>query len=776
MAADGSVVFSIGADDAEAQKKLNQLRKDIEKTEKAINSSTEKRSGIAESLARAREEAEQTAQSIQSIKNEMSENQQFLSGMKGNIDVEEFNARNQAQKEMTYELKQQEAIYARQSANVAKLEGQEANLTSQIETQTAKLETQKEEAGAVERVIAQQSSATMPQLKEVVEGANQAFKKGFKNILKWGFGIRSAFILIRRLKSAIKEGINTFAENDPETKANLDGLKNSLTALKASWGAAFAPIVNAVAPLLQKLIGWLATAANAVQQFFAVLGGKSSYKKAIANNNALADSISGAGGAAKDAKKELLGFDEITKLGGQSSGGGGGGGESSAFDFIEEQIDEDSLISSLALRFQDVFFDWDDLSAEQIASKFLTFIYGLSGAIVGFSIGGPLGALVGTLVGLGIGLYASTVTFNGDGKIDENEFLSVLKMALGGIAGAVIGIALGAGAGGVVLAITLGISLALVLDHIETNPLKGKGEAAIQEYIDELDESFKDAKPGTYQYQYYEHWKGYAERQMKEAGKASADGYEEGVNEEFTVMGWLKKTWQGIVDNVKTSFGIHSPSTVFADIGTNVVQGFWNGISDRWTQFITDMQGLWTRLRTWWDSLSLTPFHIPSPHFEWTYSQASGLIAKALEFVGLPATIPHLNIAWYAKGGIVDGATLFGAGEAGKEAIVPLERNTEWVGMVAKGIADKLTGDNRLADYITGRMLPAIANGSVVPPRAISGGGSMFTDGDIQRLVNGLTAAFSEAGNEEHTPVIIDGRVVAEIVTRHQRRMERGYA
>lgn len=41
------------------------------------------------------------------------------------------------------------------------------------------------------------------------------------------------------------------------------------------------------------------------------------------------------------------------------------------------------------------------------------------------------------------------------------------------------------------------------------------------------------------------------------------------------------------------------------------------------------------------------------------------------------------NVSWHAKGGIVDSTTLFGIGEAGAEAIIPLERNTEWIGRVA---------------------------------------------------------------------------------------------
>jgi len=41
--------------------------------------------------------------------------------------------------------------------------------------------------------------------------------------------------------------------------------------------------------------------------------------------------------------------------------------------------------------------------------------------------------------------------------------------------------------------------------------------------------------------------------------------------------------------------------------------------------------------------------------------------------IGGLGTKPTISISWYAKGGIVDGATLIGAGERGAEAIVPLD-------------------------------------------------------------------------------------------------------
>lgn len=62
----------------------------------------------------------------------------------------------------------------------------------------------------------------------------------------------------------------------------------------------------------------------------------------------------------------------------------------------------------------------------------------------------------------------------------------------------------------------------------------------------------------------------------------------------------------------------------------------------------------------------------------------------------MDGSIPKLGIEWYAKGGVFEKPTIFGmngnramvGGEAGAEAIVPLERNTKWLDK----IADKLAG------------------------------------------------------------------------------------
>ena len=64
------------------------------------------------------------------------------------------------------------------------------------------------------------------------------------------------------------------------------------------------------------------------------------------------------------------------------------------------------------------------------------------------------------------------------------------------------------------------------------------------------------------------------------------------------------------------------------------------------------------------------------PHITWYYD-------TVYSDDGSSFNIPQFNVEWYAKGGILNNPTLFGMGDAGAEALVPLERNTEWIGKVA---------------------------------------------------------------------------------------------
>lgn len=71
------------------------------------------------------------------------------------------------------------------------------------------------------------------------------------------------------------------------------------------------------------------------------------------------------------------------------------------------------------------------------------------------------------------------------------------------------------------------------------------------------------------------------------------------------------------------------------------------------------------------------------PHFKVTGS--------ANPFDWFSQGVPKLSVEWYAKGGVFDKTTMFayggnlgGLGEDGAEAVVPLEKNTEWLDKIAE--------------------------------------------------------------------------------------------
>lgn len=61
-------------------------------------------------------------------------------------------------------------------------------------------------------------------------------------------------------------------------------------------------------------------------------------------------------------------------------------------------------------------------------------------------------------------------------------------------------------------------------------------------------------------------------------------------------------------------------------------------------------------------------------------------------WAGIPAIpkIPNVNIPRLAEGGVIDKPTLAMVGEAGKEAVVPLENNTQWINKLADTLSNKL--------------------------------------------------------------------------------------
>lgn len=162
--------------------------------------------------------------------------------------------------------------------------------------------------------------------------SNGGFLTGIGTVLKYALSIRSLYMLVRKLKSALVEGFKNLAQFSTQTNSDISMVMSALTQLKNSLATAFAPILTVVAPLITNFINMMSSAATAVARLTAALTGKTSFVKATAvqqdyasSLDSTASSAGDAAEAAQEASKTLAGFDEINKLDAPSSSSGGGG-------------------------------------------------------------------------------------------------------------------------------------------------------------------------------------------------------------------------------------------------------------------------------------------------------------------------------------------------------------------------------------------------------------------------------------------------------------------
>lgn len=160
----------------------------------------------------------------------------------------------------------------------------------------------------------------------------------------------------------------------------------------------------------------------------------------------------------------------------------------------------------------------------------------------------------------------------------------------------------------------------------------------------------------------------------------------------------IAKLATGLIENI--------PKIVVAvgKIGLSIIQGLgsaiWpkiveaaNGIKDR---FLAPIIALRDKIREIVGKIKdFFKFKISFPHIKLPHFAIN---PKGWKFGDLlKGVIPKLGIEWYAKGGIADGANLIGIGEAGPEAILPL--NPFWKKM--DEMADRMQGNVTINVYGT---------------------------------------------------------------------------
>ena len=141
----------------------------------------------------------------------------------------------------------------------------------------------------------------------------------------------------------LQSGMQSFARYSSAFNTAMSSMNNSLTGLSGNIAVFAGNLISTFGPAISQVIDWVAQLMSYINAFFALISGKSTYTVAKKGTDDYAKSLGGAGGAAKDLKNQVYGFDELNKENDSNSGGGSGSG--GKVKFGEEQIS--SLPSAL---------------------------------------------------------------------------------------------------------------------------------------------------------------------------------------------------------------------------------------------------------------------------------------------------------------------------------------------------------------------------------------------------------------------------------------------
>ena len=198
------------------------------------------------------------------------------------------------------------------------------------------------------------------------------------------------------------------------------------------------------------------------------------------------------------------------------------------------------------------------------------------------------------------------------------------------------------------------------------------------------------------------------------------------------ITNWFKGIWDSIVG-------------VFEGIGEwfgNIFQGAWDAIT-----------GIFSGIGDWFKGIFDGLINIVKAPINWIIDGINVLIdgLNMLSF-DIPDWVPFVggqhfgfdidHIAHLAKGGFVEGGTPFIAGEAGAEAVIPLENNNQWIYKFAHAFADGLStfydGDNFTKTPNKG------AGGKVVNINLYLDNVNVKNDDDIEDVANKVSERIAE--------------------------------
>ena len=530
------------------------------------------------------------------------------------------------------------AEYAKLSSALAGAKNRLAEMQSEAKKAAASTRA----LGAVGKTL----KTTFGKMGSTGQKAISGISKKLNGLMKM-FSRMLIFKVIMAVINSVTEGFKNLSQYSTQTNADLSALKSALTQLKNSFATAFAPILTVVTPALTKLIGYLSTAITYVGKFIAAMTGAKTFTKAKAVQEDYAASLGNTGKAAKDAQKQLAGFDELNVLSKDSSDSGGGSAGSVDPSEMFEEVPIESSITDFVSRIKEAFKNGDyasiggviaqgfNTAIDKLHSVFTDYdwpglaaglVQGLNGFVRGVDWG-KLGTTLSTGVRTSLATMRSAITtfdWASLGKgvsdaINGIDWVGILSDIAGGISDILkaaldllIGFAENLDWGK--LGSDLWNGLIGIITNIDWGGIIAKAfrllgaalAGAVSLVVGFAKSLWESLKAG------FESTKSYFNTYIEEAGGNIVQGIWNGiVNALKNVGNWIvTNIWNPFITGFKNAFGIHSPSTKMAEMGGYIIQGLCNGIKNAWSSitgfFSNALNSIKTTLSNAWESVKTT--------------------------------------------------------------------------------------------------------------------------------------------------------------------------
>jgi phage-related protein len=444
--------------------------------------------------------------------------------------------------------------------------------------------------------------------------------------------------------SSMKEGFKNLAQYSSDYNAAMSALKSQSAQLKNGLVAAFEPIATTIIPYITQLVAWLNTATDTFARFLAALQGKQTYTKAKKQVIDYAKSLKTAQNAAQGA---LAAFDSINVLSKKDTGGAGGETTGAgAFEEAEVGTGMQGIIDKLT-PFRDLLNQW---MQETDFSPLINSFNNLAASCAPFS-GYVYDGLLWFMQNILLPLASWTI---------QDAAPAFLNMLANGME-------------------FLGKTIETVrpsFDYIWSNVLKPIAEFTGETFIwalGTIGQTFSDLSD-----------------LMTEKGDK--------INEILTAVGkGMELLWNVIYKPILQLMrgGISTLLRYIVRIVGDMIDVF-SGI----VEFVSGVfTGDWKKA---WNGL----VDIFKGAVNWIIDIFEGVVNTIIDGINsisidIPDWVPkiggshfgpnlaRLEIPRLATGGITSGPTTALIGEAGREAVLPLENNTEWMDTFADKLSDR---------------------------------------------------------------------------------------